>query len=129
MAIRFLLDENIRTSVRLFLQQRGHEAIRVQDHLTPGTEDPIVVAYAHQIDAVVVTRNRKHFHPLIHRDPNALTADFMNAGLLTFQCSESAMIPLLKQHIDLIEFEYERRRKQDDKRIIIRVSHDGLMIY
>lgn len=129
MGIRFLLDENVPRSVARFLEDRGHEDLLVRDQLTPGVEDPIIVAYAHQIGAVVITLNRKHFKPLISRQPSPLTAEFVKASLLAFHCRAASTVPLLERFIDLIEFEHQRRQGTDDTRVIVEISHNGAMIY
>ncbi len=129
MSIRFLIDENVPRSVARFLEDRGHEVLLVRDQLTPGVEDPIIVAYAHQIGAIVITLNRKHFKPLISRQPNPLTAEFVRAGLLALHCRAASAVPLLKHSIDFVEFEHRRRQGSDDARVIVEISHNGVMIY
>jgi hypothetical protein len=90
--------------------------------IPPRTEDPAVVAHAHQLDAIIITINRKHFTPLITRDPNRNTREFPNAGLISMRCRADAIVPLLTKHIRDIEAIYAPR-------VIAQINHNGIMFY
>lgn len=127
--MRFLLDENVTSSVATFLRERGHEVFLVREQLTPDVEDPIIVAHAHQIQAIIITWNRKHFKPLISRQTSPITAEFTDAGLIALKCRFDLAVPLLEQFIDNIEFEYQKRQRMADTRVIVELGHNGLMTY
>lgn len=127
--MRFLLDAHVPTSVATFLMNRGHQCHRVQDELPPRTEDPAIVAHAHQLDAIIITINRKHFTPLITRDPNRNTREFPKAGLISMRCRAEAIVPLLTKHIRDIEAIHAVRREDDDSRVIAQINHNGIMFY
>lgn len=65
--IQFLLDEMVPNSVRSYLESEGHEVYRVQEHVLRGATDRAVVAAANELQAVIVTWNRRHYRTLITR--------------------------------------------------------------
>lgn len=127
--MRFLLDAHVPRSVATFLENRDHECHHVQDELPPRTEDPAIVAHAHQLEAVIITINRKHFTPLVTRDSNRNTREFPNAGLITMRCRADAIVPLLTKHIRDVEAIYTVRRGDDDPRVIAQITHNWIMFY
>jgi hypothetical protein len=66
----------------------------------------LIVADAHALGAVVVTWNRKHFRPLISREGGRPRSDFPQAGLLSFT-----------------------RCRMDELRVIVEISHSGMMMF
>lgn len=127
--IRFLLDSNVSNSISTCLLSHGHVVLRANDYLMPGASDRLVVALADQLDAVVVTFNKKHFRPLIHRDDARTLAEFPNAGLLVLQSSPVHGIALLNRWIPHIEFAYDMQRQQSsDRRFIAELSMTGLLL-
>ena len=127
--MRFLVDEHVSNAIMECLRNRGHDVFSVRNRLPPGTPDPAIVADADQLGAVIVTWNRKHFAPLIRRDDPAKSAAAPNAGLLSFDCKPAQAVQLLERHVRHIEFASMDRQDQDDRRLIVEVSHRGLMIF
>jgi hypothetical protein len=128
--MRFLLDAHVSDQVSEYLAERGHEVFLVRDRLLPGSADILIVADAHALGAVVVTWNRKHFRPLISREAGRARSEFPNAGLLSFtRCRMDDAVRLLDRYIENIEFEHERRQRMDDARVIIEISHNGMMMF
>lgn len=83
----------------------------------------MVVADADQLGAIVVTRNRRHFSPLITRDNSKAARRFPNASLISFRCRLDTWIPMLDQYLPLIQLEYSRRMDTDDPRLIVEIDH------
>lgn len=54
----FLVDEDTDPTAATTLQDRGYDAVAVQDTIGKGTEDPDVQAYAEQADRVLITTDR-----------------------------------------------------------------------
>jgi hypothetical protein len=128
--MRFLLDVHVSDEIAEYLAERGHEVFLARDRLLPGAADVLVVADADSLEAVVVTWNRKHFRPLINREPGRVSREFTRAGLLSFaRCRMADAIRLLDRYIENIEFEHERRQRMDDTRVIVEISHNGMMMF
>jgi hypothetical protein len=121
--MRFLLDAHVQNIVGDFLQSKGHEVYFVSQRSPPKTPDPVVVADANQLGAIVITRNRKHFSPLISRDDARRSDENPHAGLISFRCRLDMWIPMLEMYWDHIVLEYEKRQLEDDHRIIIEIDH------
>lgn len=107
--MRFVLDAHVGSTLRRFLLDGGHEVHDVREELVAGAQDPEIVAFAHQLDAVIITWNRKHFRPLISRDAVRRTTDFPHAGLITCRCRPADAVRLFEQYLPIIEFEHQRR--------------------
>jgi len=45
------------------------------------------------------------------------------------RCRISDAVRLLDRYIDNIEFEHARRQRLDDTRVIVEISHNGMMMY
>jgi len=122
-------DEHMPTSAYEFLKDRGHDTHRVRDELPLRTEDPAIVAHAHQLKAVILTINRKHFKPLVTRDPNRNTQEFPDAGLISMKCRADAIVLLMTKHIRDIEAIHAVRQNDDDPRVIAEIDHNGIKFY
>jgi predicted nuclease of predicted toxin-antitoxin system len=120
--IRFVIDAHVKNALRQFLVDSGHEVHSVRDELMPGALDPEIAAFAHQLGAVIITWNRKHFRPLISREHARRTTDFANAGLISCQCRPDDAVSLFAEHLPVIEFQYQRRQAMDDKRLIVELD-------
>lgn len=128
--MRFLLDVHVSGEVAEYLAERGHKVFLAHERLLPGAADVLVVADAHSLGAIVITWNRKHYRPLITREAGRASTDFRNAGLMSFtRCRVGDAVRLLDRHIDNIEFEHERRQRLDDTRVIVEISHNGMMMF
>ena len=57
MALRFFLDHCVANSVGAALAAGGHEVHRLRDHLPTDSSDPVVIAKAQQLDAILVSLN------------------------------------------------------------------------
>ncbi len=124
--MRFLLDEHVPNSVARFLETKQVEVLLVRERSLPGTPDPVVVADANQLGAIIVTRNRKHFGPLISRDDAKRAREFPNAGLISFRCRLDMWVPMLDKYWDHILLEHAKRQANDDKRLIIEIDHERI---
>ena len=126
--MRFLIDENVPTSVSELLAKRGHEVILSREVLAEGVSDDIVAAYASANELIVVTWNAKDFIRLIGRRPTDNHNKRRNAGLLCLTCNETRGAQRLEEVIDLIEYEHKRAGSRKDRRVIIDVGQDFVRI-
>lgn len=121
--MRFLLDAHVPRTVAEFLRSNGHEVFLVRERSLPETPDQVIVADANQLEAIVITRNRKDFRPLITRDDAKRAQQYPTASLISFKCRLEMWIPMLEEYMDLITLEHERRQRTADPRIIIEIDH------
>ena len=57
MALRFFLDHCVRNSVAAALSGNGHETIRLREALPTDAPDPLVIAKAQEINALLLSFN------------------------------------------------------------------------
>ncbi len=57
MGLRFFADHCVPNSVVTQLATAGHEVFKLQDHLPPDSPDPVVIATAQTLDAVLLSLN------------------------------------------------------------------------
>ena len=55
--MRFFLDHCVPNSVAQRLEEGGHEALRLRDHLATDAVDSVVIAKADELDAVLISLN------------------------------------------------------------------------
>jgi hypothetical protein len=127
--VRFLLDAHWTTELEEFLRAGGHDVYRVQDRALPGTPDPLIVADANQLRAIIVTRNRKHFRPLVLRDDPGGLATYPDVGLIACRFPLAGAVRLFERFLPLIEFEYRQRQAQADRRIIVELDYHNVRFW
>lgn len=57
MGLRFFADHCVANSVGTVLASAGHEVLRLRDHLPTDAPDPIVIAKAQTLDAILLSLN------------------------------------------------------------------------
>jgi hypothetical protein len=112
-------------SVGRFLETRNHD-VQYMCELKPGASDPEVLALAHASRAIIVSKNKRHFHKLNPRRP---TAQRLHAGCLYLCCGEAQMRRRVEQCIDLVEHEWQRRQGSGDVRVLMEVRLDLVRIH
>lgn len=127
--IHFLLDENVPEAVAEFLRNRGHSVVWSRSVVPLESPDILVIREADRIGAVVVTSNRKHFHPIIHREAPGVSPRFLRAGLLSFKCNYANAVARLALLISRIEAEYTELQGEEDQRLIFEIWEDKYSIH
>ena len=122
--MQLLIDQNVPRSVADYLETRGHAALHVKDVLGPTATDQVIVAYANRIGAVVVTWNHKHFK----REVTRATQQKRRVGRISFCCPENMGVQRAKQCMELVEAEYGLAQQRHDKRILIEIRRDTIVI-
>ncbi len=128
-SIHFLLDEDVPEAVAQFLRDREHIVTWSRALIPLGSPDPLVVREADRLGAVIVTWNRRHFHPIIRREQSGVLPRFPRAGLLSFKCNRVHAVNRLSDLIELVEREYAECQRQDDKRLIFEIWEDKYSIH
>jgi len=57
MSLRFFADHCVSNAIVAHLSSQGHEVLRMRDHLDPESADPIVLARAQELDAILLSLN------------------------------------------------------------------------
>ena len=127
--IQFLLDEDVPEAVAQFLRDREHNVQWSRALVPIGSPNQLVVQQANLLHAVVVTWNRRHFHPLIQRQPAGVRLRFPHAGLLSFKCDRAIAVARLSALIRFIERAYEEVQGLEDQRLIFEIWKDKFSIH
>jgi predicted nuclease of predicted toxin-antitoxin system len=127
--MRFLLDAHWTNELADYLRAGGHDVYRVQDRSLPSTPDPLIVADANQLRAIIITRNRKHFRPLVLRDDPHGLVTYPDVGLITCRFPLTEAVRLFERFLPLIEFEHQQRQVQNDKRIIVELDFHNIRFW
>lgn len=108
-------------SVCLFLEERGHEVIRLRTVLPPDTPDPIVAKTAQEMEAILISDDQD-FNALAGRKRKGKRHRFPRLSRVNMRCAHSKAVERLAAAITLVEFEYEMAQARPDKRMIIDVG-------
>jgi len=57
MSLRFFADHCVSNAIVVHLSSQGHEVLRMRDHMDPESADPIVLARAQELDAILLSLN------------------------------------------------------------------------
>ena len=55
--MRFFVDHCIPMFVVKYLQDAGHEVLRLKDHITPDSSDPVAMAKAQELNSILISLN------------------------------------------------------------------------
>jgi predicted nuclease of predicted toxin-antitoxin system len=125
--MRFITDHNVSDSVGDWLGLRGHEVYRVRDLLLPDSSDLVIAAMGDELEAIVITWNRD-FRVISQRLPTGTRSRFRRLGRISLSCNAPGAVKRLEAVWDYIEFEYQRRQRLGDKRLIIDINDSRVSI-
>ena len=57
MSLRFFTDHCVANSVIQVLRDRGHDVLVLKEHIPQDSDDPLVIAKAQELDAILVSLN------------------------------------------------------------------------
>ncbi len=118
--MRILTDADVPNTVIEFLQSRGHEVLLSRDILMPDSSDPLIAKAASDLQAVVLTWNRRDFLALAKRRRGPYGPHtYSGMHLITFDsCTHEEGLRRLQLVIDEIESTYEIRVNQRSQRMV-----------
>lgn len=108
-------------SVCRFLEERGHEVIRLRTILATDTPDPIVAKTAMDLGAILISDDQD-FNVIAGRKPTARQRRFQRLSRVNMRCPHAKAVERLAAAIALVEFEFEGAQSRPDKRMIIDIS-------
>ena len=125
--MRFYLDENVPKSVQEVLRESGHEAIFIRDVIALGSVDELV-ATASERDAAILISHDSDFKKIAPRVPDGQRTRFRKLSMIRMQCKKPRSASRIQVALPYIEFEFQQRKHQHDKRMIITVKTDVISI-
>jgi predicted nuclease of predicted toxin-antitoxin system len=124
----FHLDECIPDSTREMLFGLGHEAFRITNFVTEGSPDPLVARVAEDAGAVLVSHDRD-FKRYSMRRMDGQAPRFPTLCVIHMQCKPTRIVERLRTCLPLIELEYAARQTMHDRRVIVEIKTDFVVIH
>lgn len=122
-----LMDNNVSDRVSDYLRVRGHDVRLVRDLFPSGTADIVIVTWANEQSAIIVTHDRD-FHRLIQRTQTGNRDHRHTAGRISLLGLEMNARNRVEDFIESIEFEYLQIQQTPDKRLIIEITDSALRV-
>jgi predicted nuclease of predicted toxin-antitoxin system len=126
--MKFFLDECVPDSVREMLVEQGHSAYRITDFLAEGSPDPLVARYTQDQEAVLVSHDRD-FKEYSSRRMDGQQPRFPGLSVVHMQCLQPRIRDRMIACLSLIALEYQERQAMHDRRLIIEVKTDFLVVH
>ena len=127
--MRFLLDESVRGDVWKMLQGKDIPVERSVDALGFGADDKDVVKLGDSLDAVVIDANCRDFRKLIARRPANNNLVHRSASRISLRCKPKRQAERIESLLGLISDEWERRQGLSDKRLIVEIADDFVVVF
>lgn len=125
--LTLLMDNNVSDRVSDFLRARGHDVRLVRDLFPSGTADIVIVTWANEQNAIIVTHDRG-FHRLIQRAQRGSRDRVHIAGRISLLSLEVNARNHMEDFIESIEFEYLHLQQTPDKRLIVEITDSALRV-
>lgn len=100
--LRFFSDQNVPDSICRYLKRRGHVVLRLRDHIPDNSPDPVVGMTALTADCILISWD-KDFNSQRFRHPR-----FATLSRIALSGDGPSLIVALKEHIDVLEFQFLR---------------------
>lgn len=106
------LDNNVPDSIGRYLQSKGHSVHRQRFHIPADSPDPLVAMTAMTARRILVTQD-KDFN-----DQRFQQARFAQLSRISLSGKSHLLLGAVKEHLDLIEFQWSRCAAADARMII-----------
>lgn len=114
--LRFFTDNNIPDSVGNYLRSRGHSVYRLRHHMPHDSKDPVVATAAIKADRILVSWD-KDFNSQRFAQPR-----FQTLSRIALSGAGPMLVDALKEHLELVEFQWERVQRKGAPRMIAHVQ-------
>jgi len=104
MKLRFFADQCVPGSIIRALRDEGHEILRLKDSISEDSSDPVVIAKAHELDAILLSLNGD-FADIVSYPP----ADYRGIVALQVRNHPEAIPQLISRLIGFISSYPERQ--------------------
>jgi hypothetical protein len=99
--LAFFLDNNVPDSVGRFLQRRGHSVWRQRFYIPADSPDPLVAMTALVEKRILITQDKDFNSQRFQQDR------FAELSRISLSGSAVTLLPALREHIHLIEFQWQ----------------------
>ena len=110
--LRLFLDNNVPDSIGRFLQRRGHSVQRQRFYIPADSPDPLVAMTALKAGRILVTQDRDFNSQRFQQDR------FASLSRISLSGSSVTLLPALKEHLHLIEFQWDHCHRNKAPRMV-----------
>jgi predicted nuclease of predicted toxin-antitoxin system len=126
--MHFVFDENVPIPFMQTLRGMGYQASHILDYLTEGAPDNLVAATCDSLGAVLLSSDRD-FEAMISRRTDGQRPKFRNVHLVRMDCKDTRIGDRLVMTMPLIQKEYDLRKDMPDRRMIVWVRTDTIVVH
>lgn len=119
--MRFLLDENVPNSARIFLSKAGFKVEYIHSLVPEGSVDPLVAFVAEDQQAVLISFD-SDFQKISPRIPDGQKTRFKRLSRIYMRCNEYQSAQRLSKAIDLIKSEFNIAQASHDQRMQVSIG-------
>lgn len=98
--LQFFLDNNVPDSIGKFLQRRGHSVKRQRFSIPADSPDPVVAMTALRADRILITQDKDFNSQRFQQER------FERLSRISLSGASHTLLPALKEHLHLIEFQW-----------------------
>jgi predicted nuclease of predicted toxin-antitoxin system len=110
--LHFFLDNNVPDSIGRFLQRSGHSVQRQRFNIPADSPDPVVAMTALKAGRILVTQDKDFNSQRFQQDRFAGLSRVSLSGVST------TLLPALKEHLHLIEFQWAHCQRSGAARMV-----------
>lgn len=110
--LSFFLDNNVPDSIGKYLQRLGHRVIRQRFSIPADSPDPIVAMTALQAGCILITQDKDFNSQRFQQDR------FSTLSRISLSGSSATLLPALKEHLHLIEFQWTHCQQVNAPRMV-----------
>src|SRR5438128_11026411 len=110
------LDNNVPDSVGRYLQRRGHSVHRQRFHIPADSPDPVVATTAMESGRILVTQDKDFNSQRFQQER------FERLSRVSLSGPSHTLLDAMKEHVHLIEYQWEHMIRSGTKRIIAHVK-------
>jgi hypothetical protein len=110
--LRFFLDNNVPDSIGGFLQRRGHSVQRQRFYIPADSPDPVVAMTALKAGRILITQDKDFNSQRFQQER------FAELSRVSLSGSSTTLLPAMKEHLHLIEFQWAHCQRIKAARMI-----------
>jgi predicted nuclease of predicted toxin-antitoxin system len=124
----FFLDECVPASALKMLRDQGYEAFSITEFIQPGSPDQLVAAVTEDNGAILISHD-KDFKLFASRRIDGQAKRFKKLHCVRMECKEPRIPERLRNALNIIKLEFDQRKLEKDKRVILNVKSDVVTIH
>jgi len=126
--MRFVLDDNVADSVRVWLRDQRHDAVFVRDLIGPDAQDAEISVAMRERNWLIFTHDRDFRDRQLRERLGLKRRELHEANRIVFVCEESRALKRLKAAYRLIIDEIERYEQNQIQRVFVEIKQNVISV-